>query len=139
MFDGVDSGPNGALRAFGAMSVCRGFKPQSMRFIDQRVEFGLRQLRRVHGIGKREYATCRASLDDGRTVFVCEANRPACFIGSVDHANFRPGLWTQRSITVSGLVTMPARRPDGVYRHQHTWPRNDTALDRISQTRIQII
>src|SRR5229473_1702481 len=99
-----------------------------MCFVYQRIEFGLRQLRRIHGVGKREYATRRTGLDDRRAVLVCQANRPARFIGSVDHANFRPGLWAQRPFAVSGFVAMSTRRSDGVYRHQHARPRNDAAL-----------
>ncbi len=110
-----------------------------MRFIDQRVEFDLRQLRRVHGVGQRKHATRCASLDDRRAVLVRQANRPACFIRSVGHANFRPGLRTQHPLTISGFVAMSARCADGVHRHQHARPRNDAALDRISQTRIQKI
>ena len=51
VFDGVDAGADGALGAGGAMGMGGGFLAQGVGFVDERVQFFLRQLRGVDFVG----------------------------------------------------------------------------------------
>src|SRR5208337_4513700 len=56
MLDGIDAGPNSAFGGFRAVGVSGSLAPQSVGFVDDGVEFLLRELRRIDIIGGREYA-----------------------------------------------------------------------------------
>ena len=55
MLDGIDAGADGALGGFGTVGMSSRLAPQSVSFVDNRVEFLLSELRSIHVVGRREY------------------------------------------------------------------------------------
>src|SRR6266536_130174 len=110
-----------------------------MGFVNQGVEFGLRQLRSVHGVCERKHSARGARLDDGRAVFVSEANRAPRFVGSVDDADFGTGFFSNSAFAPSGVVTVSAGCADGMHGHEHARTWNDAAIDRLAQSSVQIL
>ena len=50
MLDRVNARANGPLCSFGSVRMRCGFQAQGVRFVNQRVELGLRELGRIHRV-----------------------------------------------------------------------------------------
>src|SRR5215475_12520947 len=85
VLDGVDSGANGTLGGFGAVSVRGRFAAQSMSLVDDRVQFLLRELWRVDVVRRRKHAARSTNLDHVGAIFVIEAHCVTSLIGAVDY------------------------------------------------------
>ena len=139
VLDRIDARANRPFRSLRAMRMRCSFQTQSVRFVHQRVQLGLRQLRCVHRIRQRKHSAGRASFNDRRAIFVRQPHCASRFIRSVHYANFRSRLRSQRAFAVSRFVAVAARRSDGMHRHQHARPRHHATIDRVAQPGVQII
>ena len=129
MLDGIDSGQNRPLAGFGAVRVRGGLAMQRVRFIHQRVQLGLGQLRNVHVVGGRKHAAAGAGLDHVGAVLDVEPHRVARLVGRIDDAVFGAGLAAEQAKTKAvAVVAVAAGGSQRVHRNQHARTRHDPAL-----------
>ena len=79
---------------------------QCVGFVDDGVEFFLRELRCIDVVGGRKNAATGARFDNVGAVFVIEADGLTRLIGAIDHAFFRPGFRKQAFTETRGVVAM---------------------------------
>ena len=103
-------------------------RAKRVRFIHQRVEFGLRQLRRIHVVGEREHAAGGAGLDHIGAVFDVVADGPARRVGAIDDAigdsRFVPEQagYEIRPADRNGRRWRPARAPKPAFAARRSCP-----------------
>ena len=134
MFDGVDSGANGALRPGGSMGVGGGLAAQRVRLIHQRVQLGLGQLRRIDIVGERENAAGGAGLDHVGAILDVESHRLARLVGAVDYALLNAGLPPEDAEREAApSVAVSAGSAQGVNGYQHARPGDHARIDGVAQ------
>jgi len=86
MFDGIDPGADCPLGSAGSVGVRGGLAAQRVGFVDQSVQFGLGELRRIDIIGQRKDAAGGARLDHVCSMVDVVAYGEPRLVGAVDHA-----------------------------------------------------
>src|SRR4051794_518856 len=108
-----------------------------MCFVYQSIEFSLCELWHVDVIGRRQYSSCGTSLDDVRAILDVEPNRVSSLIRRVDHTILGTGFTVEQAESKAGaLITVASGCAKSVNGYKHARTRNDSCIDRISQTNI---
>ena len=139
VFDRVDAGADRDLRPFGAVRVCGRPLVQPVRFIDEGIHFGLRELRRIDLVGEREHTAGCADLDDVGAVFHLEAHRIAELIRPACDAVGDPGLCAETLIGKTGIVAVAAAGAERVHRDEHPRPDDQAGGDGVAEPDVDVV
>ncbi len=112
---------------------------ESVRFVNERIHFRLRQLRRADIVAKRQDTTGCAHLDDVRAVLHLEPHRITELVGSTGDADLDARLRAEPLKWKPVVVAMPAACAKGVDRHEHPRSDREPAGDRIAQADVDVV
>ena len=110
-----------------------------MRFVNDRIQLRLRQLRRIHGIRQRQNSAGGAGFDNGRPILMREAHGVARLVRTIDDAFFRTSLLAKDAGAKAGFVAVTTGGADGVHADQHARSRNDAFVDGVAQADVEIV
>ena len=110
-----------------------------MRLAHDGVEFGLGELRRIHGVRLREHSARGARLDHVRSVLVRDAHGFARLLRAIDHALRRGSLREKPLAEALESVAMAPGGADGVHRNEHARPNHHSLADRIPQAYVELV
>ena len=140
MLDGVDAGADGDFGARGAVGMGGGLAAERVSFGDQRVQFGLRELRRIDIVAQGQDAAGGAGFDHVGAVFDVVAHGQTGLVRTVDDAVRDAGFAAEDvRCEAGGRVAVPAGGADGVDGDQHPRAGNLAGGDSVAQTDIDVI